>query len=63
MAAGRPLRYVSGERPLIYSVGENARDDQGKERLPTQSFCEARLMTDMVFHLKQHPRPRRKSRR
>lgn len=56
-AGGKPLGYVAGERPIVYSVGENGRDDGGKEPPPTATAREIRAMSDEVVHLKRHPRP------
>ena len=55
-AGGSPLRYLPGEKPLVYSVGENGRDDGGKEPLPG-SPRELRMASDEVVHLKRQPRP------
>jgi hypothetical protein len=56
-AGGQPLRYVAGERPVLYSVGENGRDDGGREPPPTASMRERRETSDQVLHLKRHLRP------
>jgi hypothetical protein len=56
-AEAKPLRYVSGEKPLVYSVGENGRDDGGKEPLWRLPPREARNGSDEVIHLKRQPRP------
>jgi hypothetical protein len=55
---GKPLGYARDpERPRLYHVGENGVDDGGREPSPTASRKENLRTSDVVFHLKRHPRP------
>ena len=54
---GIPLAYIPGEDAIVYSVGENGRDDGGTEVPPSASMRERRDKSDEVVHLKRHPRP------
>jgi hypothetical protein len=51
--AGQPIRYLRGERPVVYSVAENARDDGGSEkRVPKSRHTLGRWrFEDAVFRL------------
>lgn len=57
LTAGKPLAYrPDGDRPVVYSVGENGRDDGGRG-VPANASCrEQRENGDMIVHLKRQPR-------
>jgi hypothetical protein len=53
---GAPIRYVADpDRPLVYSVGENGKDDGGREYREEDPLPERR-QTDEVRHLKRRQR-------
>jgi hypothetical protein len=57
LTAGRPLGYVPDrDRPRVYSVGEDGRDDGGYEPSPTATWKERQARSDDVHYLKTQPR-------
>lgn len=60
MAPGAPplvLVTSEGRPPVVYSAGENGKDDGGHESSPTASRAEVRRTSDDVRHLTRRPRP------
>jgi hypothetical protein len=58
LTAGKPLGYrPDGDRPVVYSVGENGRDDGGTEVTPQMSWRQKREQCDEVRQLRHQPRP------
>lgn len=58
LTAGKPLQYVADpDRPRVYSVGDNEKDDGGNDPDPNLSPAEQRKVADEVRHLKRQPKP------
>lgn len=56
--AGKTIGYVpDADRPRVYHVGENGKDDSGREPDPLASERENKGLSDEVVHLKHQPRP------
>lgn len=60
-ATPRPLTYIAGDDPIVYSVGENGIDDGGSEQAATSRPSYYQLSKwerlDAVRHYHRHPRP------
>ncbi|MGB7157373.1 MAG: hypothetical protein WBD40_04865 [Tepidisphaeraceae bacterium] len=57
-SAGQPLHYTSDDPdPRIWTLGENGRDDGGRDIVPTESARWNKENTDRVVHLRRQPRP------
>jgi hypothetical protein len=56
-AGGKPIRYVpDGERPMLYSVGENGTDEGGSDKPTTQRNVVSRWeREDAIYDLKPKP--------
>ena len=60
-ATPRPLTYIAGDDPVVYSVGENGIDDGGSEQAATSRPSYYQLSKwerlDTVQHYNRQPRP------
>lgn len=56
LAASKALAYAPGDRPIVYSVGEDGRDDGGRELPPDAARKGRQGPHDLVVPLARRPR-------